>query len=199
MKLSIIIPAYNQEDLIKKCLRSIPVRDDIEVIIVDDCSTDGTLDSIREVMKEGRYRIRLLCHRQNEGITKTCNEGTAIAEGEYIYYLDNDDYLYTEEFEKAMEELDGTDMVFVDAITNTGERMHQSPGGNLCCAAWFKFIRRAYLGDYKRLETPYGGDKELNDWLLSQPHTRKQTNLPAYHYNYPREGSVSWNLTHSQS
>ena len=192
IKVSVVIPVYNSAEFILRALDSIPDRDDIEVLITDDGSTDNSLELIKNYP---RLNIKLVIHEKNMGISMAVNDASKLATGEYLYRLDPDDYLYTNEFNLAMEQLDGTDLVFVDAITNEDHRMRQKRT-NKCCAEWFKFIRREFLGDYQREINIYGGDKELDDYILNLPHTEKQTELLVYHYNYPRKGSVSWILTH---
>lgn len=193
IKVSILIPMYNMEKFIIRALDSIPKRDDIEIIIVDDCSTDDSARLVREYPRD----ITLFCHKENTGVSTTMDDAVRLAKGEYLYQLDPDDYLYTGNFEKAMEQLDGTDMVFVDAIVNNGQKLHEDHK-NGACAVWFKFIRREFHGDYKREQNYYGGDRELDEYLYSIPHTEKQTNLIVYHYNFPRQGSISWNASHSR-
>jgi len=197
IKVSVIVPVYNQEELLKRCLDSIPVRDDVEAVIVDDGSTDSTPGIIGDFMSETKLKVSLVTHPRNLGLPKACNDGTELCRGEYIYYLDSDDYLYTENFVKAMDFLDGTDLVFIDAMMD-GQRILRQEGNSLC-AAWFKFIRREYLGDYRREDVPCGSDRLLNDYLMSRPHTERQTGLLAYHYTFPRKGSLTWINTNSRS
>jgi len=180
------------EDFIVRALDSIPRRDDIEIIIVDDASTDRTVELIENY--EG-LDVRLVRHETNMGVSAAMNDGMDLAEGEYLYELDSDDYLYTEEFEKAVDLLNGEDMVFVKARINDGRILHQGPD-NMNCAMWFKFVRRDFVGDCRRENNFYGGDREMNDHLMSMPHTEKHTDLVAYHYNFPREGSICWKMVH---
>lgn len=195
-KVTICIPAYNQEILTRKALESIPERDDIEVIVVDDNSTDSTLQTVLSFWQGTSLDMRVVHRIENGGISNAYNRAYDMAQGEYIYQLDCDDYLFTDRFERAMEQLDGTDIVYVAAETNDGTILMPSEGNHNLCAGWFKFIRRDFMKDIRRPINAYGGDYEMNLEMISRPHSSKYTELCVYHYNYPREGSVIWELTH---
>ena len=91
-KISVIIPVYNQERYIPQCLDSTlsQTLGDIEVVCVDDGSTDGSgavLDAY--AAKDSRVRV---VHRENRGVGPTRNEGLAMARGEFVIFMDPDDY-----------------------------------------------------------------------------------------------------------
>lgn len=193
-KVSVLIPCYNLGSLITRCLESIPVRDDIEVIVVDDCSTDNTLDLVLDFWNKSDLNMRVKRHKVNKGASVVMNTLFDSAEGEYVYQMDGDDYLYTEEWEKAFKYLDGTDLVYVNARINDGTLYKPTEENHNFCAGWFHFIRREYLGDLRRVKNAYGGDLEMHMALISRPHTKHYTDLCAYHYNFPRRGSITWDL-----
>jgi glycosyltransferase involved in cell wall biosynthesis len=95
IKVSIIIPVYNVEKYIIRCLDSVinQTYTDIECILVDDCSPDNSIALVEERLKEYRGTIdfKILCHEQNKGLSAARNTGTYASTGEYIYYLDSDD------------------------------------------------------------------------------------------------------------
>lgn len=92
-KLSIIIPVYNVEKYLPKCLGSIleqPFKD-LEVICVNDGSTDGSLDVLQKIKKnDGRV---VIIDKKNEGSGIARNIGLSTAQGEYVYFIDSDDWL----------------------------------------------------------------------------------------------------------
>lgn len=95
MKISIIIPLYNLEKLIGKCIQSTLDQDlapeEYEVLVVNDGSTDESL-AAAEKAAHGHSNVRIF-NKQNEGLSKTRNYGTDRAQGQYVMYLDADDYL----------------------------------------------------------------------------------------------------------
>lgn len=89
--ISVIIPTYNTALLIERTIRSVLAqsRQDFEVLIVDDCSTDDTLDVVRSIADA---RIRVFRQPENRGPAAARNRGLAEAKGEYCAFLDGDDY-----------------------------------------------------------------------------------------------------------
>ncbi len=92
-KVSIIIPVYNVEKYLKECLNSVvnQTLKEIEIICVDDGSTDNSLSILEEYAKKDN-RINLL-KQENSGAGAARNKGLDSARGEYIYFLDSDDFL----------------------------------------------------------------------------------------------------------
>jgi len=93
-KFSIIIPVYNVEDYLNKCLDSILFQDYInfEVICINDGSTDNSLAILKEYEKENENLS--IINRINQGPSSARNEGLRLAKGDYILFLDSDDYFY---------------------------------------------------------------------------------------------------------
>ncbi|MDU4936124.1 MAG: glycosyltransferase family A protein, partial [Peptostreptococcaceae bacterium] len=100
MKVSIIIAAYNIEDYINRCLNSIVNQSfkDIEIIVVNDGSTDNTINIINNFAKND-VRIKVI-DKKNGGLIEARKSGLARASGEYILFLDGDDWLHIEAIEK---------------------------------------------------------------------------------------------------
>lgn len=118
MKVSVIIPMYNSQTTIEECLDSLvaqTIRGDIEIIIVDDCSTDSS----REIVKkyESRYpdNIMLVCLDENAGPGNARNIGIQYATGEYIGFVDSDDAVQPSMYEKLYDEAVRTDADYVDS------------------------------------------------------------------------------------
>ena len=90
--ISIIVTNYNQAHCIYKCIRSIQNQSlkNLEIIIIDDCSLDNSIEIIESFQKEDN-RIILLKHESNEGKIKTRSDGIKIAKGKYITIIDGDD------------------------------------------------------------------------------------------------------------
>lgn len=192
MKLSIIMPIYNEPNLVIRALDSVPRQFDVEMIVVNDGSTDHTLKVLE------RYRdtnpdlnMTIISYDENKGIGYAKNLGFDNCTGEYIHQLDSDDYLIVAEYARAMRYLDGTDMVYINLEIDSGEvfRLSDATKEGYCGGAC-KFIRREFMGDTRCPEIRAGEDWYLNQKLLAKHPTETFTNITAYHYTYPREGSL---------
>lgn len=107
MKVSIIIPLYNSQDYIAQTIESCmnQTHSDIEIVVVDDCSSDKSVETVKKLMKEDS-RIRLYCNGQNMGVIRTTNFGIKQSNGEYIMVLGNDDILANNHIEVAVNKLE---------------------------------------------------------------------------------------------
>lgn len=136
-KISIIIPAYNIENEITRCVESLleQTYHNIEIILVNDGSTDGTLNVLQELSQRDP-RIRVI-NKSNEGVTRARLDGVKAATGDWIGFVDGDDYVEPMMFETLLEnayqyDADishcGYQMVFpsrVDYYYNTGRVVQQ--------------------------------------------------------------------------
>jgi glycosyltransferase involved in cell wall biosynthesis len=102
IKISIVIPVYNVEKYLRDCIESVinQTEKDIEIICIDDGSTDNSLKILDEIAAE-EERVKIFCNDKNRGLSYTRNRGLGIAKGKYIYFLDSDDMIVS----GAMEEL----------------------------------------------------------------------------------------------
>lgn len=192
-KITVIIPAYNQERLVIKAIDSIPKRDDIEVIIIDDGSSDYTFFNVKKYIKEHQdQKIRLYRNDKNKGVGYTVNRGYDLAKGEYVVLLGSDDYFYTEDFNDIIKELDGTDLVYFNLRLNNGYIWHlnEKTKRNYCGST--KFIRREFLGDTRCPELRAREDWYFYGELLKKNPTEKFTDKVIKHYNFPRVNSLTW-------
>ncbi len=93
-KVSIIIPAFNIRDYIEKCLQSVLdqeyEKESLEIIVVDDGSTDGTSEILDEYASKNN--IIKVIHKPNEGVSAARNDGIKASTGEYIFFFDGDDF-----------------------------------------------------------------------------------------------------------
>jgi len=107
MKVSLIIPAYNVENLIEMTLESVKNQTfkSFECIIVNDFSTDNTDTVIREFIKTDK-RFKIIVHRANAGLSAARNSGLRFAKGKYVAFLDSDDLLMTNSLELRMKTLE---------------------------------------------------------------------------------------------
>lgn len=112
MKFSVIMPVYGVEKYLKTAVESVVKQtfSDFELILVDDCSPDGCPALCDELAKTDE-RIKVIHKPQNEGLGFARNTGLAAAEGEYVYFLDSDDYIADTLLEKAYTAAEGADIV----------------------------------------------------------------------------------------
>ncbi len=96
-KISVIIPVWNPGSGISRCVESLcsQTLEDIEIIFVDDCGTDGAMEVVRAAAVEDS-RIRILTNEMNMGPGYSRNRGIEVAQGEYLSFVDPDDYLATD-------------------------------------------------------------------------------------------------------
>ena len=94
IKISVIVPVYNVENYLIQCLDSIinQTLKDIEIICVDDCSPDNSIEILEEY-KNKDNRINIIRHSNNQGLGPARNTGLKHANGEYISFIDSDDYI----------------------------------------------------------------------------------------------------------
>lgn len=100
MKISVIVPVYNVEKYLRRCLDSVinQTLKDIEIICVDDGSTDSSFEILKEYAKEDG-RIQLI-QKENGGLSSARNAGIRVAKGEYIGFVDSDDWIDPNFYEK---------------------------------------------------------------------------------------------------
>lgn len=115
VKVSVLIPAYNVERYIDQCLESAMNQTlrEIEIIVVDDCSTDSTLAHIEAAAEKDR-RIRVIRHKKNRKLLQSRKTAVLASQGEYVMFLDSDDYL----------DLDACRTVYESAVKSGADILH---------------------------------------------------------------------------
>lgn len=105
MKISIVTPTYNRRGLLTRLFDSLVAQDykDIEWIVVDDGGTDGTDEALRAFQVHAQFDIRYF-HKQNGGKIGACNAGLAVASGDIVSVIDDDDYFLPRVFEKIAQD-----------------------------------------------------------------------------------------------
>ena len=142
-KISVIIPAYNVEKYIEKCLLSVNLQTlkEIEIIVINDGSTDSTLSLILEFAKVDK-RIKVI-NQENKKQGAARNEGLKIAKGEYIGYIDADDWIDIDYFEKlyfAAKKYDA-DIALANNIRVGGKKKQLREHKNIAKMSVIEFLR----------------------------------------------------------
>lgn len=219
MKLSIIIPVYNVESYLRECLDSIISQDlyETEIICIDDCSTDGSLQILYEYEKKD-HRVKVIKHLTNKGLSAARNTGIQAAVGEYIQFVDSDDILEAGACKKLYiyaKENDADIVYFNMQLLNDEKnyliqkkRIHKEyPGvytgvelfclfsrnGTFKVEAWRHYIKREYLIKNNLFfhEGIIHEDMLFSFMAAMQAKKVCDLNMELYIYRQ-REGSLSW-------
>lgn len=204
-KVTIIVPIYNVEKYLKKCIESLvnQTLQEIEIILVNDGSTDSSAEIAKEYQKRFEKKIIYL-EKENGGLSDARNFAISFAKGEYIAFLDSDDYVEKDTYENMYKiaKKENSDMVECDFYweypnkvkIDTGEIYYSKKEmlEKVRVIAWNKLIRREIV-QKRKIEFPKGyryEDVEFTYKLI--PYLDKVSFLkePCIHY-VQRENSIS--------
>ena len=119
VKVSVVIPIYNAEKYLKQCIDSVvnQTLKDIEIILVDDGSTDSSTEICKQYLKDERV---IYFYKQNEGLAAARDDGMKLAKGEYIGFIDSDDWAELHMYEKmyTAAKINDSDVVFCNCVEN---------------------------------------------------------------------------------
>lgn len=165
---SVIVPIYNVREYLAACLDSLCSQSlrEIEIICVDDASTDGSAEILRDFDKLDN-RIRAIFQDSNRGVSVARNEGLARANGKYIKIIDSDDVLQLDSLEVLVNEVEAhdADIVFHDAnlLDEHGKRelypyceRHRKLHDMLGHAAWWYMFKGELLSKHPEVRFPEG-------------------------------------------
>jgi len=194
-KISIIITTYNRENTILMTLDSIPIRNDLEIILIDDCSNDDTFSLVEAYNRLSIKRIR---NEKNLGEALTRNIGFDHATGEYLYAVDGDDWLFPIEFNNFIDNFlyktnSMYDIIRVPIKSNYGEMFNLD---GKCCAFNTMLIKRSFMGNIRCQDIKYISDKIVNEELKKLNPKTIVYPYCFYHYNYPNKNSLTWEKNH---
>ena len=102
LKLSIIVPVYNVEKYLERCLKSLcGLKIENEIIIINDGTKDGSLEIAERFRENHKNENIIIISQENQGLSEARNNGLKVAKGEYISFIDSDDFVDTENYEKG--------------------------------------------------------------------------------------------------
>lgn len=214
---SIIVPIHNAERTLERCIESIlnQTYRDFELLLLNDGSTDGS-GLICDTCAEKDKRVRVL-HKENSGVSDTRNQGIAMAEGEYLQFVDSDDWISpdaTEVFVRGVTE-HPCDMAIADFYRVIGERvsqkgdieeegmvdrtgyaahMMQKPADFYYGVLWNKFYRRSIIEKYQlKMDCSISW---CEDFIFNLEYIRHTQNIyvlkvPVYYYVKTKGSLVS--------
>ena len=204
-KVSVIVPIYNVEKYLEKCINSLlsQTLEDIQIILVNDGSKDNSGNIAKEYEKNNKNRV-IYVEKENGGLSDARNYGLKYATGDFIAFLDSDDYIeknaYEEMYNKAIEEnADYVECDFIWEFPNKIRVDKQYPYKNkkemlsfVRVVAWNKLIKRQLITD-NNLEFPKGlryEDVEFTYKLIPFINKFAYVDKPFIHY-VQREGSIA--------
>ena len=201
MKLSIIVPVYNSEKTIKRCLDSIARQSfsDYELIIINDGSNDNSLNIINEFIENNKHLDIKLINQDNIGLTKSRQKGINKASGKYIGFVDSDDYIDKDYYQSFFDYLNNNDTNLVcngyqlngkQYINKTNSSIDNKQAKKLLLNhqgvyqyAWNKIYQKDLLKDIKFEDVNYiGEDFILVMQVLDKTKQVGVVNNTGYHY-----------------
>ena len=216
-KVSILIPIYKAEQYIEECLQSVfeQTYDNIEYILVDDASPDHSLDIVNQIIrkyKEKSQSVKVITNRKNLGIAQTRNILINNATGEYIYFVDSDDFIKKNTIEifvttALKEKADIVRCNYFNYVNETCNPIIREPCNNgedmiaNCLSAessmnslWILFIRRSIITD-NDLKFP-NNINSCEDYLMTIKlfyYASKIVDIPdlLYYYRLDNQASVT--------
>lgn len=209
MKLSVIVPCYNVSKYVKSCVESIIANKlkDYEIIMVNDGSTDHTLDILKSLSK--KYKEIKIVDKENGGLSSARNAGIRVSEGEYLAFVDSDDTVDEEMFSKMLEKASGGDfdivtcgvkMIYTDKTINVGPSFEcdlinkeeiKRQMYDFYPAACNKIFKKSC---FKKLGFKDGVAYEDVEFIYRLlPNIQSVGVVNGYYYNYfQREGSITY-------
>lgn len=208
MKISVIVPVYKVEKYIEKCIQSLldQTYTNFEALIVDDGSPDQSISIAKKLV--GNDPRFVFLEKENGGLSSARNYGLDHATGEYIYFLDSDDYITNNAFEKCISYFKNDpsiDIVIfgINWVTTTGKTIKRTlPNldnyyqkndilltlGSILYSVWSKMYKAELWREKRFIEGIIYEDKEITPSIL---YKNKIIMIDDYLYNYTqRAGSI---------
>lgn len=204
---SVVVPVYNVEQYLDECLNSIRQQtyENLEIIVVEDCSTDQSLEVLSKHLND--QRIKLIRHEKNSGLSAARNTGIDAAKGDYIMFVDSDDYIHNNLIQLCLDNISKkkSDVIVFDFYSfYDGEKVNnrnkeynskffnQSEYLKYHHFAWLKFLKADVVKN-NSLRFPVGYYYE--DWpfhweLAFKNYKVLYLNTPLYYYRL-RSGSIT--------
>ena len=197
MTISIIIPCYNAGKTLQKCLDSALKQGQkpYEVICIDDASTDNT----PELLRSYGTRIKVITHTTNQGLGITRSDGIKAASGDYLYFLDSDDWIEPYTLESLVDALDGADIVTggIDSTPLSGIEAQKEYESSTTTSQCNRLIKRTLFDLEPMSDLRYYEDLDTMPRLLYRAKKVSFTKKTGYHYE-PNENSLTTNATETK-
>lgn len=202
MQVSIIIPIYNAEKTLRRCIDSVARQtcEDWEIVAIDDGSSDGSVDILKSYEQKLGDKLRWLT-QENQGVSKTRENGVKLAKGQYVMFVDNDDFLDCDYVQTFLKEIKSGDY---DCVVGGYRRVNEknqifyknSPTTEWLKLAmimpWARILKKEFLIENKIhfLDYPLGEDIYFNMQIYHQSKHVKKIGYIGYNW-YLNDESVS--------
>lgn len=201
---SVIIPVYNTEAYVGRCIESVleQTYTDLEIIIVDDGSTDNSLTICQDYSRKDPYHRIIVISQENQGASTARNKGIDVSSGEYLMFVDSDDWIDKTMVESLHQEmtLDPTDLIISQigdykpyqsaTNVNSDEALTHVIRDRIWWGPCGKLFRREVFSDIRFPKYTLSEDYFLMSHILLKGVTVRYIPLSFYHRNI-RAGSLS--------
>lgn len=182
--ISVIVPVYNVEKYIDRCIESIVNQTyrDIELILVDDGSTDSSQELCKKWEKKDS-RIKVL-HKENGGVETARNYGLDNANGEYIGFIDSDDYINEKMFEVLVNNIENNDIIVCEYYTvDSSNKQHRNNFEiEKMEVVWNALYRKSIIGETRFRDLLAGEDRLFNCMIRKKTDKIKFIDKQLYYY-----------------
>lgn len=198
--ISVVLPTYNGSKYIREAIESIlnQTYKDFELIVVNDASTDGTLDIVKEYAKKDK-RVEIVANTTNQRLPRSLNIGFSICKGDYFTWTSDDNVLHRDAFEKLVWELENNaDIAFVfsceEFIDSEGKVIGRRKHPNNMMEIYFKNIISASFMYRREIHEELEGYDETKflvedyDFFLRAYEKYKFLYIPEILYSYRKHG-----------
>lgn len=216
-KVSVIIPIYKVEKFISRCAESLMAQtlEGVEYIFVNDATSDHSMEMLQKVLdSHPEKKVTIATHDINKGLPAARNTGLGLAQGEYIFHCDSDDFVEPDMLETlycAAKEKEA-DIVWCDWYLSfeKNERYMKQPsfdtpeaalkamlGGGMKYNVWNKLVKRSlYTDNHILFPTGYGMGEDMTMMCLFA-YAKKVTYVPKAFYHYVKMNTSSFSQAHS--
>lgn len=216
---SVIIPVYNTEEYVERCLRSVlnNTYKNIEIICVNDGSTDNSLEVIQKVAADNS-RVRII-NQTNKGVSAARNAGLAESEGEFVAFIDSDDWIHPQYFEllmkcqlendanivvcsyvKAKKFADFSELSYDKLNVRNADILQVMNENQLRYVVWARLYKKELLFEHKFAEDFKRGEDTIfnTEVICSADDLNMFVIDEGLYYYFDRDGSAMYTVSHNE-
>jgi len=188
---SVIVPAHNSANYIGRGLNSIKrqtFRDYELIVVCDSCNDETPFIALNNADKT------LIRDFHHDGLAR--NAGLDVAEGEWVLWMDDDDWWLHEFVFQQIYEMAGKhgEDILAFSFIWKNERYYRQEWDHQCVAVWNKCWKREFIGDTRFTDREWGCDAEFHNKMFRKSPIVYYWDMPMYYYNFMRPGSQTWDM-----